>query len=303
MTSSPGNPEELAMKNKKLPVLPRLMTLAAVLACGTFALVAQDPFSIPPAPVQLLPPSPLTQLAWRTEHQEASPKPSDLTADFTFAFTNISDSEIVIQKVKPSCSCTVAKLPAEPWHLPPHTNGEIGVSVNLKGKAGEFTKTLTVMFEASNVPPKLLTVTIKMPDRAKMRADNLQIAQADRQAVFKGDCAKCHAEPAKTLSGLALYNEVCGICHQARPRASMIPDLGLIKDHPTDYNFWKTNIAYGKPGSLMPAFAQSQGGPLTDKQIEELAQMLEDRFPYSRFVPRPADAGQIVNRAPPVQKN
>ena len=38
-------------------------------------------------------------------------------------------------------------------------------------------------------------------------------------------------------------------------------------------------ISIGKPGSLMPAFAQAQGGPLTDLQIANLAAFLNMTIP------------------------
>jgi hypothetical protein len=53
----------------------------------------------------------------------------------------------------------------------------------------------------------------------------------------------------------------------------MVPDLAKLTI-PTNEEFWRTWITYGKPGSLMPSFAQSQGGPLDDIQIASLAQYL-----------------------------
>jgi mono/diheme cytochrome c family protein len=222
-------------------------------------------------------------LVWEPEHLEVVPKLNEPTVEFSFGVTNTSDSEVVIDHVQPSCSCTVAKLPSEPWHLLPHTNGQVSVTVDLRGKAGQFDKHLTVFFANTEMPPKVLNVTVRMPDRKPMRDENMKLALADRQAVFKGDCAKCHAGPAKTVSGMELYHQVCGICHEAQPRATMVPDLRLINTHPTDYAFWKTMIANGKPGTLMPAFAVSQGGPLTDEQIDSLAKMIDAAYPIRVF--------------------
>jgi hypothetical protein len=58
----------------------------------------------------------------------------------------------------------------------------------------------------------------------------------------------------------------------------MVPDLTKLKV-PTDREFWRTWITYGKPGSLMPAFATSQGGPLSDMQIASLAAYLNAVYP------------------------
>ena len=261
---------------------------------GVFAQPA-PPASPTPAPTAV---SPLTQLAWDADRKETNTGPNQATAGFSFGVTNISDSEVVIDHVKGSCSCTVAKLPSQPWHLAPHTNGQIGVAVDLKGKFGDFEKRLTVFFADKNTPPKILTVKVKMPDRKIMRERNTEMSKADRQAVFKGDCAVCHAEPAKHESGMALYHQVCGICHEARPRADMVPDLRLLP-HPTDYAFWKEFITNGKTNTLMPAFAISQGGPLTDEQIDSLAKAIDTAFPYSRFGGNPPQPVAVPAIRPP----
>jgi cytochrome c5 len=258
----------------------------AILACA-IALIF-----VPKLPAAATAP-PLTLLAWTPEHPEIVTKLNQATAAFSISVSNLADTEAVIDHVTASCSCTVAKLPSQPWHVAPHTSGEIGVTVNLMGKSGTFDKKISVYFADTNVPTKVIEVTIKMPERSMMRTNNLQIAQKDRQAVFKGDCAACHAEPAKTATGKVLYNQMCGICHEAHPLATMVPNLHLI-NHPMDYDFWHNAIANGKPGTLMPAFAASQGGPLTDQQIDELAKLCLHGMPYH---PRPADSP--ANAQPP----
>ena len=54
----------------------------------------------------------------------------------------------------------------------------------------------------------------------------------------------------------------------------MVPDLHALKT-PTNFEFWRIWIAHGKPGSLMPAFSTTDGGPLSDMQIASLASYLE----------------------------
>lgn len=277
---------------------------ALVWAASPRVTFASDPNLPSQLEARNIPPGPPGPLEWETDFKKMETKENQLTADFTFGFTNISDKEVIIQRVQPSCSCTVAKLPEQPWHLAPHTNGQLAISVDLKGKAGEFEKQIRVWWggKDSKVDPKELRVSVKMPDRNLMRAKNMKIALADRQAVFKGECANCHAAPAKKLSGMALYHEVCGVCHEAHPRNPVVPDLRLLP-HPTDLAFWKTNIIYGKAGTMMPAFAQSQGGPLTEAQVDELANAIEAAFPYSRFgghppQPQPAPPEVIPAGAP-----
>jgi mono/diheme cytochrome c family protein len=239
-------------------------------------------------------------LAWDADLKELTPKPDEPIAKFTFSVTNLTDSEIIITDAKPSCGCTEAKMPSKPWHLLAHSNGVIDVGVNLAGKSGTLFKWVDVYY-ASNLT-KRLNLKVNLPEAPGMvRARNQQTAKADRQAVFKGDCAKCHAEPTKDKMGKDLYVAACDICHGANPRATMVPDLHAI-NHSTDLIFWKVWIAEGKPGTLMPAFSTKESGPLTDEQIDSLAQVMLKSFPSNMrsAALKPAEPAAAT---PPAQKN
>jgi mono/diheme cytochrome c family protein len=115
------------------------------------------------------------------------------------------------------------------------------------------------------------------------RARGVEMAKADRQAVFKADCAACHTKPAEGKYGKALYDAVCAICHDAEHRATVVPDLHNLKT-PTNDEFWRTWTAHGKPGSLMPAFSTAEGGPLNDTQIATLAAYLNMVIPTQPYL-------------------
>jgi mono/diheme cytochrome c family protein len=111
----------------------------------------------------------------------------------------------------------------------------------------------------------------------------VKVAMADRQAVFHGDCASCHVKPAKDAAGhdkmgLELYTAVCGICHNSEHQASFVPNLHKLPE-PTSADFWRNWIVHGKAGTLMPAFAKSEGGILSDEQIDSLTQYLTATIP------------------------
>jgi mono/diheme cytochrome c family protein len=84
--------------------------------------------------------------------------------------------------------------------------------------------------------------------------------------------------------GKDLYDKACGICHDAEHRATMVPNLHAL-NHDTNLDFWKTWASQGKLGSLMPAFAAAEGGPLDDAQIKSLAQYLASTIPAHAVVP------------------
>lgn len=223
-------------------------------------------------------------LAFDAESKDYTTKPGEMDAKFSFNVTNISSGEVTVTHVQTSCGCTVAQL-TYPWKLPAGGSGVIPLTMNLAGKTGVVIKTATVHTDKGQ---KMLTVkstiTPAGTDALSMGADrerNRLIAAADRQAVFKGDCAKCHVEPVIGKMGRELYTAACGICHDDEHRATMVTDLHNLKTVP-NAEYWKFFTMHGKPGTLMPAFAQSEGGPLTDAQIASLVDYLVKDFPNAK---------------------
>lgn len=263
--------------------------------------VPATPPPIPRAPGQLPPPPPAAQralplgiLAFDAETKESILKPGEFAANYLFHLTNVSPAEVIISRVQPSCGCTTAQLPPMPWKIPAGGTGQIPVTMNVQGKSGVVIKTLTVYTEQGQ-KTLMLKTTILQPDPNLMtaadRERNQLLAKTDRQAVFKGDCARCHVEPVIGKVGKDLYLTGCGVCHEAEHRATMVPDLRNLPND-TNADYWKLMITMGKEGTLMPAFGQALGGPLSDPQIKTLVDYLVANFPAqgtnSRpFLPKP----------------
>ena len=220
-------------------------------------------------------------LAWDELTKSTDAAANQAQAYFTFNLTNVSNGNVAVVSVHPSCGCTTAQLPPMPWLLAPGTNGQIKLTVNLAGKTGTVFKTVAV---ATDKGSKTLTLRINILPPVALtlseadRLRGMEMAKADRQAVFKNDCATCHVAPGNGKYGMALYNAVCAVCHDAEHRATMVPDLRALKV-PTNDQFWRIWIAHGKPGSLMPAFSTTDGGPLSDLQIASLAAYLNIAMP------------------------
>ncbi len=254
------------------------------------------PLPLPPSIVKTATPRPAVSaqqekaFAWDSVIKEYSAKTGEISAPFTFNLTNISNGEVIINAVRTSCGCTVAKLPTVPWRLPAGTNGAIQVTVDLRGKIGTISKTVTV---DSSAGYRYLTVRVVIPatPRAVMaagdRLKNQQLSLVDRQAVFKNDCAACHLMPALGKKGAALYNSACGVCHEAPNRATMVPNLRAL-NKPTDREYWKTLISQGKTNTLMPAWSAALGGPLSEAQIDSLADYLTGPFKVQARAPTPS---------------
>lgn len=225
------------------------------------------------------------------EIKDYNQKLGETNATFNFHFDNKWTNTITVNAVKTTCGCTTARLPAMPWIVPPAGKGDITVVVDTRGKSGSVTKGITLETDQGR---KVVLVRVNIPTEVNApsganpvlgggpvaatgatmdRARNISLAAVDPQNVFRGDCAQCHSTPAAGKKGSELYTAICGICHDSPHRATMVPDLQALT-HPIDRDFWITWITNGKPGTLMPAFSSSRGGPLTDDQILSIADFL-----------------------------
>jgi mono/diheme cytochrome c family protein len=79
--------------------------------------------------------------------------------------------------------------------------------------------------------------------------------------------------PSQVKSFAPLFEQHCAGCHGRQGKNGAAPPLndrlflGVITDDQL-----KETISSGRPGTLMPAFGQEQGGPLTAEQIQVLVQ-------------------------------
>jgi mono/diheme cytochrome c family protein len=215
-------------------------------------------------------------LVWDAMQKAAAPKFEDGVARFEFHVTNTSSRPVIVRYVQASCGCTTVDAPRMPWTLAPGARGTVKAAVDFLGKEGEIAKDLLI---GTVEGTQRLVMVIQVPPMDPgMRERNQALAAANRQAVFKGQCASCHAAPAESRFGSDLFEAVCAICHQSKHRAAMVPDLGLAKEK-RDAAWWTRWIAEGRPGTLMPGFAKKEGGPLSDHQIESLVEYLLTTFP------------------------
>jgi mono/diheme cytochrome c family protein len=215
-------------------------------------------------------------LVWDAMEKTVEARTGEAAADFVFKATNTSDRPVTILSVQPSCGCTVVDLPASPWVLAPGASGSLTATVEFNGKDGSLTKSL---FVDSTAGAQTLVMQIKLPPMdATARLRNQEIARADRQAVFRGSCVECHSVPAFRRTGEELFRAACLNCHTQTGRASMVPDL-LVARERRNAEWWRKWITEGRTGTLMPAFAEKNGGPLTEAQIDSLVEFALSHLP------------------------
>jgi cytochrome c553 len=227
---------------------------------------------------------PAERLHWEPATLTYNARTGEVTARLTFHVKNVSGEDVDIDQVKASCGCTVAQMPRNPWRMKPSDTDKLEVLVDLRNKTpGTLTKDIAIMTARET---NILILNVNIPEgmtngMSSAMADRIwgqQLAGVDHQAVFKNDCVKCHLEPAFGKYGGNLYNVACGICHEAHHRASMVPDLHSLTAE-IDTNYWRNWVVNGKPGTLMPGFAATQGGPLGADQIDSLMDYLTNTFP------------------------
>lgn len=93
----------------------------------------------------------------------------------------------------------------------------------------------------------------------------------DFPTLYRSNCAGCHGDEGKNGPGRILNDSLY---------LSFIPKAELRKV-----------LVYGRPGTSMPAWAKSQGGPLTDEQIDALTEGIYSHWarPFNtRGAPIPA---------------
>ncbi len=230
--------------------------------------------------------TPEHDLAWDAIEQRRVVIEGEGPVLFKFQMKNVSLQPVIIEKINASCGCTTVDTREMPFTLAPGAFEEIQISMSTAGKFGTVTKSLlvqgskatwTLLVTSEIKPPSDEVLVPGVPNgggmSAGVRGRNVSLAQADRQAVFKGDCASCHSRSAGKQIGYGLYIAVCAICHDAKHRASMVPDL-REPDESRDAYYWRIHINDGIDGTLMPAFAKSKNGILTDEQIESLVKFL-----------------------------
>ena len=226
-------------------------------------------------------------LVWDAMEKQVDLPGMTNVAFFTFWFTNTATTDSTIGAVEAECDCTVIDARKRfPWVVGPGAAGSLDARVNIRGRFGLFVKTIDVHTSHGK---QVLTVRMNIPltpapPNVSARQKDLMAAKADRQAVFRDGCAVCHATPTLGLKGRSLYEKACAICHAAEQRAEIVPDLAAL-EQATDANYWRTWIASGKVGSVMPAFAKSEGGILDTGQIESLVEYLMREFPSKNSAP------------------
>ena len=105
------------------------------------------------------------------------------------------------------------------------------------------------------------------------------LALAGCSASGKPDPGPEVPRPDSILDPVVLYSQNCAGCHGAEGRKGPAMDLSdpvylAIVDDDT----LRSTIAKGRPGTAMSAFAQKEGGMLTDQQVNAIIRGIRERW-------------------------
>lgn len=185
-----------------------------------------------------------------------------------FPFSNVGDAELVIDDVSTPCGCT-AVLP-DKSRLMPGESSYIEVDYDSSARSGEVTRVITVVSNDSVEPELTLEVTASVDA-------SMHEGFESGETLFGPKCGKCHYDPNLDLSGQELYESACWFCHGKWRQGNTAMPLGAYTPDRADY--LRHTIANGLPGTEMPGFHRSKGGPLTDAQIDSLLDVLYKQPP------------------------
>lgn len=85
--------------------------------------------------------------------------------------------------------------------------------------------------------------------------------------------------PDSVLDPVVLYSQNCAGCHGADGRKGPAMDLSdSIYLAIVDDDTLRSTVSKGRPGTAMSAFAQKEGGMLTDEQVNAIVRGIRDRW-------------------------
>ncbi len=174
-----------------------------------------------------------------------------------FLIRNNGAQAVELVDIQVSCGCTAAT--PDSYIIPAGGFTQLKVSVDTTAKQEGIKKSVFVTDSLGHQASAILTFNV---------VENPHPKQGDIQGIFDGLCASCHFEPLVDIAEPAkLYAVGCAMCHGDAGQGAYAPQLLGFSSQEALVTLIGEGV--GKP--QMPGFAQSQGGPLSDKQIESLA--------------------------------
>ena len=130
-------------------------TLLAFLLFGSTSAVAQDETNPDEKPVITLTPVGTPKLIMLETEHDFGTIDAGIKVTHVFTFVNEGSAPLVISKINTPCGCTAPSWSKEP--IEPGQTGEITVTFNSTGKAGNQVKSLSIIYN-SEMSPTMFTI-------------------------------------------------------------------------------------------------------------------------------------------------
>jgi hypothetical protein len=109
--------------------------------------------------------SQFTTIQWLDSSMDYKNVPEGTQLEVAFRFKNTGDKPLVIERVQPSCGCTVAK--ENPAPVPPGGEGVVKASFNSAGRSGANHKTLFVYANTKGIRAHTLQFVVQVDKKAE----------------------------------------------------------------------------------------------------------------------------------------
>jgi hypothetical protein len=138
--------------------------LAVILLAGCQGNDKKDPSAAAPTAGAPRDSAQLTSVQWLDSTKDFGKIIEGAKLDVAFRFRNTGNKPLVIEKVQPSCGCTVAEQPKEP--IQPGQEGQIRASFNSQGRVGTNHKTLFVYGNMKDAKAHPLEFVVQVEKKA-----------------------------------------------------------------------------------------------------------------------------------------
>jgi len=180
----------------------------------------------------------------------------------TFFVRNNHGVPVEIVDIQASCGCTSAE--PDSYTIMPGSFTQLRVAVDTTAKQNDIKKSVFIVDSLGAKTTAFLNFNVVSNPHKKLKSD----AAFKVKGIFDGQCASCHFEPLLHESApTALFKKGCAMCHGEQARGAYAPKLAGY----ASLSSLKSIISQGVGKPQMPGFSQQHGGPLTDKQISDLA--------------------------------
>lgn len=230
-----------------------------------------------------------------------------------FKIKNVGGEPLIIKNVSTSCGCTVLNLASQ--KVEPGQETDLEVTMDTAMKKGMVTKVIDI---ESNDPKKpLFKISVTANVLAKTQKDpllsnpisqgvqpirldgmddptpmstmddphsNLMTNEKGKVKLFTGKCASCHVVQGIGKKGKALFEADCAMCHGVDAQGKVGPSLvmGSFNDKAYLENFLNITRNGSPTHPSMPGFLKDSGGPLTEAEIQSIADYLSTLSPEKK---------------------